>query len=157
MADTQALIKIQLLLDKGLEAEAFSELQLLLTRQPELGVARAWMGRLLMIRLQDFAGAEEAFKQALRSAPNYGPLYYDYGTLLIQSDKATEAVAILNRALEVAGIEKDKIYRLFGNLYERQAKWDDALEYYRLALMWSLESPEIFEKDIERIRRKMAQ
>lgn len=156
MADAQALIKIRLLLDKGLEAEALSELQVLLARQPDAGAARALLGRLLMINLHDMAGAEEAFKQALRTAPNYGPLYYDYGALLIQSDKGTEAVAILNRALEVAGIEKDKIYRLFGNLYERQAKWEDALEYYRMALMWSLESPEIFEKDLERIRRKMA-
>lgn len=155
MADTQALINIQLLLDKGLEAEALSELQVLLARQPDAGAARALLGRLLMIRLQDMAGAEEAFKQALRTAPNYGPLYYDYGALLIQSDKATEAVAILNRSLEVAGIEKDKIYRLFGQLYERQAKWDDALEYYRLALMWSLEDPGLFEQDLERVKRKM--
>lgn len=155
MADTQALIKIQQLLENGKEAEAMSELQVLLARQPDSGVARALLGRILMQRMLDVSAAEETFKLALRTAPNYAPLYYDYGKLLIQSDKATEAVAILNRALEVAGVEKDKIYRLFGQLYERQAKWEDALEYYRLGLMWSLEVPDSFEKDMERVRRKM--
>jgi hypothetical protein len=74
-------------------------------------------------------------------------------------DKGTETVAILNRALEVPGVEKDKIYRIFSQLYERQAKWDDALEYNAKAFMFTLNNEMIqrCQDDRERIRRKMEQ
>ena len=95
----------------------------------------------------------------MRNAPADPELYVDYGELLLRLDKATETVAILNRALEVPGVEKDKIFRIFSQLYERQSKWDDALEYNAKALMFTLndEMTQQCLQDQERIRRKMGQ
>jgi tetratricopeptide (TPR) repeat protein len=72
-------------------------------------------------------------------------------------DKGTESVAVLNKALEVPGIDKDKIYSLFGKLYERQAKWEDAIEYYTKAILYSLSDLTLVEyrKDVERVKFKM--
>lgn len=161
MADTQAQQLLQILdfLAHGRTGEALAELQMILARQPDHGRAQALYGRILFRHLNDFTAAEEAFRIAMRTAPAYPDLYLDYGELLLRLDKATETVAILNRALEVPGVEKDKIYRIFSLLYERQTKWDDALEYNAKALMFTLndELVQICISDQERIRRKMAQ
>lgn len=160
MADTQAQQLLQILenLANGRTGEALSELQLILARQPDHGRAQALYGHILFRRLNDFTAAEEAFRIAMRTAPAYPDLYIDYGELLLRLDKATETVAILNRALEVPGVEKDKIFRIFSQLYERQAKWDDALEYNAKALMFTLDAGflEICRQDAERIRIKMS-
>ena len=161
MADTnaQSLLLIQEHLAQGRTGAALSELQLLMARQPDHGRAQALYGRILFRHLNDFAGAEEAFRIAMRNAPADPDLYVDYAELLVRLDKGTETVAILNRALEVPGVEKDKIYRIFSQLYERQAKWDDALEYNAKAFMFTLNNEMIqrCQDDRERIRRKMEQ
>lgn len=159
MAETNAqqLIVIQQYLDQGRAGEALAELQVLLARQPEQGKAQAMYGKILMLNLKDYQGAEEAFRTAMRHAASYPDLYYDFGALLIRMDKGTESVAVLNKALEVPGIEKDKIYGLFGNLYERQAKWEDAIEYYTKALLYTFSdiTLEEYRKDVDRIKLKM--
>ncbi|MFN8155486.1 MAG: hypothetical protein U0Y08_14430 [Bacteroidia bacterium] len=161
MADTHALalLQIQEHLAQGRTGAALSELQLLLGRQADHGRAQALYGRILFRYLNDFTAAEEAFRTAMRNAPADPELYVDYGELLLRLDKATETVAILNRALEVPGVEKDKIFRIFSQLYERQSKWDDALEYNAKALMFTLndEMTQQCLQDQERIRRKMGQ
>jgi len=159
MAETNAqqLIVIQQHLDQNRPGDALAELQVLLARQPEHGRAQAMYGKLLMNYLKDFQAAEEAFRIAMRQAAAYPDLYYDYGELLLRTDKGTESVAVLNKALEVPGIEKDKIYELFGKVYERQAKWDDAIDYYTKAILYSLEdlTVERYRKDVERVKLKM--
>lgn len=161
MADTyaQTLLLIQEHLAQGRTGAALSELQLLLARQADHGKAQALYGHILFRHLHDFSGAEEAFRIAMRNAPADPDLYIDYAELLFRLDKATETVAILNRALEVPGVEKDQIYRIFSLLYERQAKWDDAVEYNAKAFMFTVndEMIQLCENDRERIRRKMAQ
>lgn len=159
MADTnvQQLIVIQQYLDQGRIGEALGELLVLLARQPEHGRAQAIYGKILMLSLKDYQSAEEAFKVAMRHAAAYPDLYYDFGELLLRMDKGTESVAVLNKALEVPGIDKDKIYGLFGKLYERQAKWEDAIEYYTKAILYSLSdlTVEEYRKDVERVKLKM--
>lgn len=161
MADTQAQQLLFILdhLAQGRTGDALTELQMVIARQPDHGRAQALYGRILFRHLHDYAAAEEAFRMAMRTAPAYPDLYVDYGELLLRLDKPTETVAILNRALEVPGVEKDKIYRIFSQLYERQSKWEDALEYNAKALMFTLDETLIAacQKDQERIRLKMAQ
>ncbi len=159
MADTnsQQLIVIQQYLDQGQTGEGLSELLVLLARQPEHGRAQAMYGKILMLNLKDYQSAEVAFKIGMRHAASYPDLYYDYGELLLRMDKGTESVAVLNKGLEVPGIDKDKIYSLFGKLYERQAKWEDAIEYYTKAILYSLSDLTVVEyrKDVERVKFKM--
>ncbi|MBL7922934.1 MAG: hypothetical protein JNL88_01915 [Bacteroidia bacterium] len=158
MADTNAqqFLLIQQHLGEGRTGEALAELRVLLSRQSDHGKAQALYGRILMEHLLDYLAAEEAFRLAMRQAPAYPDLYYDYGDLLLRLDKGTETVAVLNKALEVPGIEKDRIYHLFGNLYERQAKWEDALDYYTKAILYSLSDEAIrrYTAAIERVKQK---
>ncbi len=159
MADTslQQLISIQQQLDQGRVAESLAEVQLLIARHPEQGRAHALLGHILLHYVKDYTGAEESFRVAMRQSPSYPDLYYDYGLLLLRLDKSTETVAVLNKSLEVPGIEKDKIYRILGMLYERENKWNDAIEYYTKAIIYSLSDVDgtLYRKDVERVKGKM--
>lgn len=146
-------------LRSGRVAEGLSELQLLMTRHPDDGRVQCLYGYALTTYLEDFPAAEEAYRQALRTAPGYVELYYDYTALLIRMDKSTEAIAILNRGMQVPGIEKDLLYRLMGQVYERETRWQDAIEQYSQALQYSFEQERIdlYIKDIERVKLKLSQ
>jgi tetratricopeptide (TPR) repeat protein len=146
-------------LRSGRVAEGLSELQLLMARHADDGRVQCLYGNALMTFLEDFTAAEEAFRQALRTAPGYVELYYDYAGLLLRMDKSTEAIAILNRGMQVPGIEKDLLYRLTGRVYERESRWEDAIEQYNLALQYTFDQDRIssYISDIERVKLKLSQ
>mgnify|MGYP000849906044 FL=1 len=141
-ADNQ-ILKAQNLLAEGRVEECLQELSLVLARQPENGRAQALLGHLRLRYFRNYNAAEESFKIAMRQAANYPDLYYDYADLLIMLERYTETVAVLNKGMEVPGIEKDKLYILFGRLNERQEKWDDAIDYYTKALIYTF-SDDVF-------------
>ena len=134
--DSQILKAHRLLSEEKVE-ECLQELSLVLARQPENGSAQALLGHLRMRYFKNFQSAEEAFKVAMRQSANHPELYYDYAELLVMLERYTETVAVLNKGMEVPGIEKDKLYRLFGRLNERQEKWDDAIDFYTKALLYT--------------------
>jgi predicted Zn-dependent protease len=150
------LLQIQQYLREGRMAEALADLQVLIVREPDNGRARAMLGQLFMNQLQDYPSAEEHFRAAMRLVPAWPELYYDYCRLLLLLDRGAETIALLNRSLEVPGIEKDRIYFLFAQLYERQQHWDDAVEYYSKALQYTLidEHLEQYRRSLERIKLK---
>jgi len=146
-------------LRSGRVAEGLSELQILMTRYADDGRVQCLYGYALTNYLEDFPAAEEAYRQALRTVPGYVELYYDYIALLLRMDKPTEAIAILNRGMQVPGIEKDLLYRLMGQVYERESRWQDAIEQYGLALQYTFDQDRIalYIKDIERVKLKLSQ
>lgn len=153
----QHYLLLQQLLEQNRVSEALVELKLLLSAHPEEGRAYALQGHLLWHRLKDLAGAEAAFRQAMRYVPELPALYYDFGALLLSLDKNTETIAVLNKALEVRGIEKERVFRMMGQLYEREQRWTDAIDYYTRALLYSLSESFVLEcrKDLLRVKMKM--
>ena len=155
-AAEKQILNAQLLLDKGLVVECVNELSNVLARNPENGRAQALLGHLQLRYFKDFAAAEEAFKIAMRNAASFPDLYIDYAFLLLQVERFTETIAVINKGLEVPGISKDKLFQIFGNLYERQSKWDDAIEYYIQALIYTLNNDSLkeYEGDLKRVEAK---
>jgi hypothetical protein len=64
----------------------------------------------------------------------------------------------LNRALEIPLISKEEIFALFGQLYERQRNWDEAVEYYSRAAIYTLsnQAMEQYLADRARVMKKRA-
>jgi Tfp pilus assembly protein PilF len=156
-AEKQFLTARTLLREGNVEA-SLQELNLLLARQPDFGKGQALLGHLLFRYVRDFVNAEEAFRKAMRQAPTHEELYIDYAECLLQLERFTETVAVLNKAMEVPGIEKDKIFRLFGLFNERQEKWDEAIDYFSKAVLYSFSNENIlqYEADIDRCIKKKA-
>jgi tetratricopeptide (TPR) repeat protein len=136
--------------------ECIREVDLMLARQPENGKAKGIQALIYHRYLRDYTKAEELFKQAVRLEPTIDKTYLWYAALLLDLGRFSETVAILNKATEIPGVEKDKVDRLFGLLNERQEKWDDALSYYSKAQLYtfSSESMNELQQDIDRCLRK---
>jgi tetratricopeptide (TPR) repeat protein len=146
------------LLKEGQVEECMNELSLLLIRYPDHGRGNALLGHLFMRHLSDYSQAETCFNQALRFDPLYPELYYDFADLLIQIEKYTEAIAVLNKAFEIPGIEKNKLYRWTGMIYEKQKDFDQAILNYTQAIYDSFSDAfiQLLKSDIKRCLMKKA-
>jgi tetratricopeptide (TPR) repeat protein len=153
----QQHLQIRQLLQQGRIADCLTELHLMIGIDPEDGKARALFGHVQLRHLEDLEGAESSFRLAMRNSPTYAPLYLDYAELLMRLEKHTETVAVLNRALEVKGIEKDRIHRLMGQVYEKEMRWSEAVEQYTQAILLSFSEEFVLDvrKDLMRIKMKM--
>ncbi len=136
--------------------EALREIGLMQARQPENGKAKWLEAKILHKFLKEFARAEELYKQAMRLEPSLEGVLVDYAELLVRLERYAEAIAVLNRAAEIPGVEKDKVDRLFGLLNERQEKFDDALQHFTKAMLYTFSDEQMatLQKDIERVMRK---
>lgn len=150
------LVLVKDLLNSGRKEEAIAELSQLLSKNPDSGRLQSFYGKVLFRYLHQYEAAEEAFRKALRSNGEDPELYPEYAALLLQGGKFTEMVAVLNRALEVPLVTKDIIYQLFGQLYERQQNWDEAMEYYTRAALFTLDNAQllVYLADRERVLKK---
>jgi tetratricopeptide (TPR) repeat protein len=150
------LLVVRNLLKADRVEEALQELTVLLNRNPESGKVQAMYGHILYRYFGQYDAAEEAFRKAMRINGTFHELYIDYANLLFDAAKYTEMVAVLNKALEVPLIRKDQIYVLFGRLYERQENWDEAIEYYSKAALFTLSNQdlEIYLSERQRVLRK---
>jgi tetratricopeptide (TPR) repeat protein len=146
------------LLKEGQVEECMNELSLLLIRYPDHGRGNALLGHLFMRHLSDYSQAETCFNQALRFDALYPELYYDFADLLIQIEKYTEAIAVLNKAFEIPGIEKNKLYRWTGMIYEKQKDFDQAILNYTQAIYDSFSDAfiQLLKSDIKRCLMKKA-
>ena len=146
------------LLKEGQIEECINELSLLLIRYPDHGRGNALLGRLYLRHISDYTKAEDCFLQALRFDPLYPELYYDFAELLIHLEKYTEAIAVLNKGFEIPGIEKNKLYRWTGMIYEKQKDFDQAILNYTQAIYDSFSDTfiQLLKSDIKRCLMKKA-
>ena len=131
----------------------------LIARYPDFGKGYSLLGIIYLISFEDHPQAETYFKQAMKFAPEYSTTYLHYAELLFSQERNTELVAVLNKGLETAGMDKDKAYHLFGLMHERQKQFDDALENFQKAILFSVDDDSIqtYQKAIERclMKRRM--
>lgn len=153
----QQHLQIRQLLQQGRITDCLTELELMTGMDPEDGKARALLGHVQYRHLDDLEGAESSFRLAMQYSPTYAPMYLDYAEVLMRLEKHTETIAVLNRAMEVKGIEKDRLHRLMGQIYEKEKRWSEAVEQYTQAILVSFSEDFVLEarKDLMRIRMKM--
>lgn len=139
-------------LEKGFISEAVDLLSELISIYPEFGKAYCMLGAVYLQKFNDFQNAEINIQKAVDLAPDFAPALLLKAELLIQVEKYTQATATLNKAAEISGVKKDRVNYLFGLLNELQAKFDDAIGFYKKAISYTLSDDSIvlFEKAINR-------
>lgn len=120
--------------------------------------AKAWtrLGDIFKNELEDLVSAEECYKKAMESEPSYAPAFLSYADVLFSKQHYAEVNAIINKAMEMPGVAKDVALYKSGMLKESQARFDDAIETYRNAILSSFSEDEIIkcEKAIRRCEMK---
>jgi Tfp pilus assembly protein PilF len=136
--------------------EALENLLAIVEKYPDYGRAYNHMGFLYETKYRNYRKAEECYKKALELAPEYPPAYLNCSALLSTLEKFSELEELLNKALTVGGINRDRLYNEFGLMYEMQKKYANAIESFSKAVLHSLSDTDIstYKKNIERCKMK---
>ena len=143
-------------INEGNVQEAHQMLIALTDKFPEFGKAYNHLGYIYETKYRDAAMADAYYKYALKYAPNYPATYMNYAVVLSTSERFSELEELLNKALTVPGMNKDRIYNEFGIMKELQGLYDDAMAYYRKAITYSFveKDIELYDKSINRCNIK---
>jgi len=150
------LLEVDELIRNNKIADAVLLLENIINQTPDYGKAYNHLGWIYETKFKDVLKAEKMYKQCLAYNPDYPPVYLNLSIVLSLLSKFEEQEALLNKALEVPGIEKSGIINELGILYELKLDYNKAIEYYKSALKLSLSDKNIetYLKSIDRCRLK---
>jgi Tfp pilus assembly protein PilF len=136
--------------------EAFTKLTSIIQEMPDFGKAYNHIGWIYETKYKDFPNAEKYYKQAIEYAPDYSAGYYNYAVVLSSLQKWDELTALLNKAMQVPGINRGTIYNEFGIMYEAQGKYNEAIEAYKNYIKSSFDNKQVdtATDSIERCKKK---
>ena len=137
---------------------AYTYLQACIRKFPDFGKAYNHMGFIQETKYRDPQKAEEFYLKCLDLSPDYPAVYLNYGVLLSTHERYDELKELLERALDVPGMNKAKIYNEYGIMHEVKGEYASALEYYRKAIQASFVATDIqsFEASIDRVKTKQS-
>jgi tetratricopeptide (TPR) repeat protein len=150
------LLEVDELIRNNKIADAVLLLENIINQTPDYGKAYNHLGWIYETKFKDVLKAEKMYKQCLAYNPDYPPVYLNLSIVLSLLSKYEEQEALLNKALEVPGIEKSGIINELGILYELKLDYNKAIEYYKSAIKLSLSDKNIetYLKSIDRCRLK---
>lgn len=136
--------------------DAVNLLEGIISEAPDYGKAYNHLGWIYETKLKDIYKAEHMYKQCLAYSPEYPPVYLNLSIALSTLGKYDEVEALLQKAIQIPGVEKSAIYNEFGILYELKQDYNKAIENYKDAVRFSLSdlNVETYSKSINRCRTK---
>lgn len=144
------------LINAGEVNPAFTLLRELTSKFPDYGRAYNHLGFLYETKYRDPAKAEDCYRRCLELSPDYPALYLNYAILLNNQNRWEELEALLQKALQVAGINKAKVYNEYAIMHEVLGNFDSSIAEYRRAIQFSFSDSDIasYEKSIARVEQK---
>ena len=137
--------------------EAFSKLTSITQEMPNFGKAYNHLGWIYETKYKDYPNAEKNYKLAIEYAPDYLATYYNYAIVLSTLQKWDELAALLDKALQVPGINKSTIQNEFAIMYEAQGKYKEAIDAYKSYAAATFDNKQLdsAKDSIERCKKKM--
>ncbi|GAB5563507.1 MAG: hypothetical protein Wins2KO_05700 [Winogradskyella sp.] len=120
-------------LEKAVEALNYA-----LAYDPENVKALHLMAKVHYEQLGEYEMAKSYFESALASRLDVPDIYPDYIRLLINNEDFEEAQKLIDFAFTVKAIDKASIALLQGQLFERMAKYQDAIKSLKDAKQFAL-------------------
>lgn len=132
--------------------EAFELFEKAYHEDSSTAIVPAWMGHIKAGYFKDDAGAETLFNEAIERNAAYAETYLFYADLLFRHERFAELNAVINKASAISGVSKDKVNHLSGLMHEAQGKLDEAISYYKKAILSGFDNELIalYERAIER-------
>lgn len=142
---------------EGKIGEAVHILQNIIREIPTFGKAYNHLGWIFETKYQKRPEAEEYYKKALEYAPDYPAVYYNYAVLLSVTHQFKKLAELLDKALELRGINKGTIYNEMAIMYEYQQDFSKAIDTYKQSIKYVLDTKGIDARlaSIERCKRKI--
>lgn len=119
------------LISKDLIEEAKSVLTGILEEDPNYGKAHNHLGWIYRTKENDAKRAEEHYKIAMESTPDYGASYINYALLLSGEKRYSELEQLLLKAEQVKEVDSSNLAREWAYLYEDTHQYDKAIPKYK--------------------------
>ncbi len=145
------------LIKDGKYAQALELLTEVITEMPEHGRSHNHIGWIYETKYSDYAKAEKHYKAALAFSPEYPAIYYNYAILLSTTAKFEELNTLLQKAMDVTGINKATIHNEFAIMYEAQQKYNKAIDSFNQNILHLYDNKliETARASIDRCKSKM--
>lgn len=119
-------------------SDAINLLEGILNEDPHYGKAYNHLGWIYETKYKNYPKAEEYYRKCLEFTPDYPAVYLNISVVLSHLGKWKDLEDVLNGALLVPGVDKATIYNEFGIMNELQGKFEEAINYYKTAIRFSL-------------------
>jgi tetratricopeptide (TPR) repeat protein len=150
------LFEADALIKENRISEAISLLENIIASSPDFGKAYNHLGFIYETKLKELDKAEKMYKQCIAYTPDYPAVYLNLSIVLSSLGKFEEQRQLLDKSINVSGVDKASIYNEMGIMYELQAEYNKAIEHYKLAIRHTLidNNLETYKKSMERCRTK---
>lgn len=144
------------LIKENKNAEAIEVLEAIIAEAPDFGKAYNHLGFIFETKYQDYTKAEELYKLALKFAPNYTAVYYNYAIVLSTLKKWKELEDLLRQAETIPTINRATIANEYAIMYEMRGLYDEAILKYKEYINYVFDNKQIDNAlaSIERCERK---
>ncbi|MCB9235430.1 MAG: tetratricopeptide repeat protein [Bacteroidia bacterium] len=145
------------LIEENKSQEAMAILQEILHEHPGFGRAYNHLAFIYETKLRDYVRAEENYRKCLELSPDYPAVYLNYAILLSGQERFDEVKVLLEKAMDVPGMNKSKVYNEYGIMHEMGGDLEQAIYYYKAAIQKAFSEKEIeaYQNNISRVRKKM--
>lgn len=140
------------LIAENLIEEAKAILNGLIIENPNFGKAHNHLGWIAKTKESDSVSAENHYKTALETSPEYAATYLNYAYLLSEQKRMPELEQLLLKAETVPAVRKDLLDREWAYYFEDTRQFERAIEKYKQYAM-SLYDNSLLEKAKEGITR----
>ena len=136
--------------------EAFKKYENILFDEPGNAATHNSLGWIYKTQMDNYEKAENHYRAAINSEPNYPYAYANYAMLLMDQGRYTEMEKLVKKALKIATTDKSTLYCRLAVANELQLKFDDAIAFYEKAILFTLNDEKIksYKTDIERVEEK---
>lgn len=144
--------------DYGKTPKALLLLKEIIENDPLYARAHYQLGKIYYYDIKDYQTAGYHFKTCMALEPGFPDNYFDYLNLLVFLKMGKQAEIVIEKALQVPGVDAADIYSLQGLLYEKNKNLAKALTAYQSAYMEVTDKPtrKDIEESMERVKAKMA-
>jgi len=137
-------------------SEAQKMLLEMVANEPTFAKAHNHLGWIYETRLKDLSKAEEHYKKALESNPEFDAVYYNYAIVLSTQKRWKELEQLLNKAKTLSHINLSVVNNELGIMQEVQGNYEQAVHYYKETVKACLEmkNVNIYKDSILRCKQK---
>jgi len=117
------------------------------------------LGKIYYYEIKDYQTAGFHFKTCMELEPSFPDNYFHYLSLLVFLNMEKQVALIVEKALNIPGVNIAAIYELQGLFSKKSKNWTSALTAYQKAFIEVTvkDQKEKIEQSLERVREKMRQ
>jgi tetratricopeptide (TPR) repeat protein len=137
--------------------EAFRKYEEILYEEPDYAPAHNSLGWIYKTQFENYHKAEVHFKAAIHADPLYPHPYFHLASILADLERFEELGEFLDRCLGIRTVDKSWVYFRFGMIAELKGRYADGIEWYRKALLQTMNNDKVkeYQADMERCKTKL--